>query len=123
MPHAPRCGAKLEHVSRLALHSKIGVERANAGADFGHDTVLGLLGNRATGCNGCNTRSAPSTQAVIAAIAMQICSAANSRRDPVAEHGNDVIKILARERMKRPGLPAQFEKIILLPVLAGHRGD
>ena len=123
---APGRVAEEEDVAGIALDGEVFIERADDGAVLvvGDDAIARDFRDRPAAGDGREPRAFPRPQAAIDAVAMEIRPPAPARRrDPLAQHLEDVIVIGTRQVPVRIRPAEAFEECIFIPLLAGDRGD
>src|SRR6185436_2394661 len=97
--HTPRSRSEQEYISCQTLHREIFVHGSDDGSfRFGHDKVVGIVWNRASGCDRRKASTTSRTDHTVHDIAMKKGPAAPALSgDSVRQHFHDRIEILPRK--------------------------
>ncbi len=123
--NAPGRGAEQEDIARQAFDGEVFIDGADGGA-FGlsDDEVVGILGDRAAGCDRCETRAAAAANTAVDLIAVQKrAAAATLGGDAVGEHLDHGVEIRASEMTIGIGAADEGEQVVFAPVAGRGGGD
>ncbi len=110
--------SELEDISLQTLDCEVFVDRADElRLRLQHHPIVGVVGNRASRCDGREPGAAPATDQAIDRIVMnQGAMPAPPRRKPFREHAQYCVEFLTLQIAKRIGAAQQREQSVLVPL-------
>src|SRR5262249_33363660 len=117
--------AELEDVAGLALDREILVHRADEMVlGLEQHLIVGVVRDRASGCQGGEPRAAPATQQMVDAVERDERAApAAGVGEPARQHAHHRREILPRHRAVGGGAAHERIELVLVPFARGHFGD